>query len=98
MGEQHGARSGGDELVARLREALAAGTRDAFADLLTDDVHWGGEHGANECSNKDEAGAFYEGLLASGIRLEVTRPPRPVTRGWCSWRSAHLTPMISRRS
>ena len=75
MSEEHGAGSAGagDELVAALRDALAVGTRDAFTDLLTDDVHWGGEHGGNECSSRAEAGDHYDRLLAAGVTLHITK-------------------------
>jgi hypothetical protein len=50
---------------------LAAGTREAFEQLLTDDVHWGGEHGGDACSNRTEAGAHYAGLLAAGNTVTI---------------------------
>jgi hypothetical protein len=34
------------DLVAALPAALAAGTREAFTALLTEDVHWGGSAAA----------------------------------------------------
>ncbi|OHV38007.1 hypothetical protein CC117_16240 [Parafrankia colletiae] len=51
--------------------ALSAGTREAFTALLTEDVHWGGEHGGNECTSRDQAGDHYAGLLAAGITLQL---------------------------
>lgn len=58
-------------VAAALSTALATGTREAFEELLTDDVRWGGEHGGNECRTRTEAGAHYAGLLAAGIRLRI---------------------------
>jgi hypothetical protein len=58
-------------LAAALPVALAAGTRKAFEELLTDDVHWGGEHGGNECRTRSEAGDHYAALLAAGVRLHI---------------------------
>lgn len=58
-------------VAAALPVALAAGTREAFEELLTDDVHWGGEHGGNECRTRTEAGDHYAGLLAAGITLRI---------------------------
>jgi hypothetical protein len=60
-----------DAVAAALSTALAAGTREAFEGLLTDDVHWGGEHGGNECRTRTEAGDHYAGLLAAGLRLRI---------------------------
>jgi hypothetical protein len=51
--------------------ALAAGTREAFEELLTEDVHWGGEHGGNECRTRIEAANHYAGLLAAGVSLRI---------------------------
>ncbi|MEC3980491.1 DF family (seleno)protein [Amycolatopsis sp. H20-H5] len=53
------------DLTAALRAALAAGTRDAFAALLTADVLWGNE----SCSGRAEVSACYAGLLAAGLRI-----------------------------
>jgi ankyrin repeat protein len=68
--------SGADQsvaaLIAALPDALAAGTREAFTALLTDDVHWGGEHGGNQCTSRDEAGDHYAGLLTAGVTLRIT--------------------------
>lgn len=58
-------------MAAALPAALAAGTREAFEELLTEDVHWGGEHGGNECRTRVEAGDHYAGLLAAGVRLRI---------------------------
>ena len=49
----------GNAVAAALPVALAAGTREAFEELLTDDVRWGGEHGGNECRTRIEAGEHY---------------------------------------
>ncbi len=59
------------ELAAALTEALTAGTREAFTALLTDDVRWGGEHGGNECTTRDQAGDHYGGLLAAGVTVHI---------------------------
>jgi hypothetical protein len=58
-------------MAAALSTALAVGTREAFEELLTDDVRWGGEHGGNECHTRTEAGDHYAGLLAAGVRLRI---------------------------
>lgn len=58
-------------LAGALAEALIASTRDAFTALLTEDVHWGGEHGGNECTTRDEAGHHYADLLAAGATLHL---------------------------
>lgn len=60
-------------LSAALSAALAAGTREAFTALLTDDVRWGGEQrgGGNECTTRDQAGDHYAGLLAAGVTLHI---------------------------
>ena len=58
-------------VAAALPGALAVGTRDAFEQLLTEDVHWGGERGRQECRTRGEAGDHYAGLLASGVTLRV---------------------------
>lgn len=60
-----------DELTTALNAALTAGTREAFDTLLTDDVHWGGEHGGNEWTSRDQAGDHYAGLLAAGVTLHL---------------------------
>jgi hypothetical protein len=60
-------------LAAALSEALAAGTREAFEQLLTDDVRWGGEHGGDGCSGRAEAGVHYAGLLAAGNTVSITQ-------------------------
>jgi hypothetical protein len=60
------------EIIAALTEGLAAGDREAFTALLTEDVRWGGEHGGgNECTDRAQAGEHYAELLAAGITLEV---------------------------
>lgn len=59
-------------LTASLTAALAGGSREAFTALLTEDVHWGGEHGGNECTSRDQAGDHYMGLLAAGVTLHLT--------------------------
>jgi len=74
--DEDGSAAAGDELVAALRDALTVGTRDAFTELLTDDVRWGGEHGGNECTNRAEAGDHYARLLAEGVTLQVTETTR----------------------
>jgi hypothetical protein len=51
--------------------ALAAGTRGAADELLTEDVHWGGEHGGNEGRTRVEEADHYAGLLAAGVRLPI---------------------------
>ena len=58
-------------LTASLTAALAAGSREAFTALLTEDVRWGGEHGGNECTTRDQAGDHYAGLLAAGVTLHL---------------------------
>lgn len=60
-----------DALAVALSDALSAGTPEAFTTLLTDDVHWGGEHGGHECTTRDQAGHHYAGLLAAGATLEL---------------------------
>ncbi len=59
-------------LTTTFPAALAARSREAFTALLTEDVHWGGEHGGNECTNRAEAGHFYAGLIAAGRTLHIT--------------------------
>ena len=56
-----------------LETALAARTRDAFTALLTEDVRWGGEQRGtgNECTDRDQVGDHYAGLLAGGITLRL---------------------------
>lgn len=58
--------------TATLTAALAARNREAFTALLTEDVHWGGEHGGNECTSRDQAGDHYADLLAAGVTLHLT--------------------------
>ena len=58
-------------LAVTLSDALATRTRDAFTALLTEDVHWGGEHGGNECRTRDQAGEHYAGLLSAGVTLHL---------------------------
>jgi hypothetical protein len=60
-------------VAAALPAALAAGTREAFEQLLTYDVHWGGEHAGDACSGRAEAGAHYAGLLAAGNTVSITQ-------------------------
>lgn len=60
-----------EALAAALTGVLAAGTRETFTALLTDDVHWGGEHGGNECTTRDQAGEHYAGLLGAGVTLRL---------------------------
>ncbi|CUR54302.1 DF family (seleno)protein [Nocardioides sp.] len=60
------------EFATALFAALVAGTREAFTALLTDDVHWGGEHGGNQCTSRAEAGDHYDGLLAAGVTITRT--------------------------
>ena len=66
-------------LSASLAAALAAGGREAFTALLTEDVHWGGEHGGNECTTREQAGDHYARLLAAGVTLSLAdlRPVEP---------------------
>lgn len=61
------------QLDTALTKALVTGTRDAFTALLTHDVRWGGEHpgGDHECTNRDQAGDHYEGLLAAGVTMHL---------------------------
>lgn len=60
------------EVIAALTEGLAAGDREVFTALLTEDVRWGGEHGGGtECTGRAQAGEHYAGLLAAGITLHV---------------------------
>jgi len=59
------------ELNSALRAALATRTRNAFTALLTDDIHWGGEHGGNQCTNRAQAGDHYAGLIAAGVTLDI---------------------------
>ncbi len=65
------------ELIAALSAALTAGSRDTFVALLTDDVRWGGEHGGNECTTRDQAGDHYAGLLAAGITFHLADLEQP---------------------
>ncbi|MCK9902619.1 ankyrin repeat domain-containing protein [Frankia sp. Cpl3] len=58
-------------LSTTLTAALTTGTREAFTALLTEDVRWGGEHGGNECTSREQAGDHYAGLLAAGITLQL---------------------------
>lgn len=78
MSDARGAGSAGtdDVLVAALREALASGGREPFTRLLSHDVHWGGEHGGNECSSRVEAGDQYEGLVAAGVTMHILEATR----------------------
>jgi len=59
------------ELNSALRAALATRTRNAFTALLTDDIHWGGEHGGNQCTNRAQAGDHYAGLIGAGVTLHI---------------------------
>lgn len=69
--------SPGDDLLAdtvrTFSDALTAGTRDAFTELLTEDVRWGGERpgAGNECTDRDQAGDHYQELLGAGLTLRV---------------------------
>ena len=60
-------------LSAALTAALANGTREAFTELLTEDVRWGGERrgAGNECTTREQAGEHYAGLRAAGVTLRV---------------------------
>lgn len=58
-------------VAAALAAALADGTRHAFERLLTEDVHWHGEHGGPECHTRAEAGEVYAGLLATGASVSL---------------------------
>lgn len=60
------------ELTATLNQALNARTREAFTDVLTADVRWGGEQpSSDECKTREQAGDHYAGLLAAGVTLHV---------------------------
>ena len=61
------------DVIDQLDTALTTGTREAFTALLTHDVRWGGEHpgGDHECTNRDQAGDHYEGLLAAGMTIQL---------------------------
>lgn len=61
------------DLLTVLSAALAAGTRAAFSELLSEDVHWGGERrgGEGECVNRTQAADYYAGMLAAGVTLRV---------------------------
>ncbi len=58
-------------LSTTLPAALATRSRDDFTALLTEDVHWGREHGGNRCTNRAEAGDHYADLVAAGITLHL---------------------------
>ena len=60
-------------VAAALPAALAAGTREAFEELLTDDVHWGGEPGGNECRTRVVRLTLRSGKI-SDVR-ELDPPP-----------------------
>lgn len=64
---------GSDDLAATLAAALAAGTRDALTALFTEDVRWGGERRGegHECTDREQAGDHYAGLLAAGVALRI---------------------------
>lgn len=72
MGAERSSGTSG-QLVTRLTAALAVGTREAFAALLTEDVRWGGEQrgGGHECTTREQASDHYAGLLANGITLSI---------------------------
>ncbi len=60
------------EVASALPAALAAGTREAFEELLGPDVHWHGDPDAAQCHTRTEAGQFYADLLATGATLAVS--------------------------
>lgn len=78
MGPPHG-NDTVDQLTAALTAALAAGTREAFTALLTDDVRWGGERrgGGHECTTRVQAGDHFAGLIATGITLSIDHIDKP---------------------
>ena len=61
------------DLAVRLASALSAGTRDALTALMTPDVRWGGERRGEgrECTDREQAGEHYAGLLAAGVSLRL---------------------------
>lgn len=73
-GERSTAPAPADPVAHALAAALAAGTREAFTAVLTDDVRWGGERpgGEHECTGRDQAGDHYAELLAAGVTLSLT--------------------------
>lgn len=62
------------QLAQRLPVVLARRERAAFVQLLAPEARWGGREDTEQtCHDSQQAGNFYEALLASGVCLDVLR-------------------------
>lgn len=63
-----------EAVAAVLPAALAERSRAAFERLLAPDVRWGALDDTEQtCHNREQAGAHYAGLVASGVNMDVLR-------------------------